>query len=71
MPVLVIRPAQVVYVSSAEDHEGRLWVSIDAVVGRADQTDLLHAIRLAGDGLCGGIATMPIGEGRSRTCASG
>ena len=50
------------FVSSAEDHEGSAWCSIDALVAPVSAVDMVRAARLAGEKVCGGLATMPIGD---------
>jgi hypothetical protein len=54
--------SHVTFVSSAEDEQGNPWVSIDSIVTPIGSTDLIRAVRLAGGRLCGGLATMPIGD---------
>jgi hypothetical protein len=56
------RPLRTTYVSSAEDFEGAPWVSIDAIIGQLAMIDIIQAVRLAGEKVCGGLATMPIGH---------
>jgi hypothetical protein len=54
--------SRVTFVSSAEDHQGNVWASIDSIVTRMASVDLGRAVRLAGEKVCGGVATMPIGD---------
>ena len=54
--------SHVTFVSSAEDPEGNPWVSIDSIVTPIGSADLIRAVRLAGNLVCGGLATMPIGD---------
>jgi hypothetical protein len=54
--------SQVTLVSFAEDYQGSPWVSIDSLVSPLASVDLIRAVRLAGEKVCGGMATLPIGE---------
>jgi hypothetical protein len=53
---------RVTFVSSAQDHDGNPWVSIDSLVTTIGAADVVRAVRLAGEKVCGGLATMPIGD---------
>jgi len=53
---------RVTLVSSSLDHHDNPWVSIDALVGVVSTGDALRAARSAGEKVCGGLATLPIGE---------
>jgi hypothetical protein len=54
--------SRVTFVSSAEDHQGNPWTSIDSIVTTMASVDLGRAVRLMGEKACGGMATMPIGD---------
>ena len=48
--------SQVVYVSSLEGPNGEVWASIDSAIGREDSVDILQALRLVENVVCGGLA---------------
>src|SRR4051794_18636294 len=48
--------SQVVYVSSLEGPQGESWASIDSAIGRQDSIDILLALRMVEDVVCGGLA---------------
>ncbi len=48
--------SQFVYVSSLEGPNGEHWASIDSAIGREDSIDIMHALRLVENVVCGGLA---------------
>lgn len=48
--------SQFVYVTSLEGPGGEHWASIDSAIGREDSIDILLALRMVENVVCGGLA---------------
>lgn len=48
--------SQFVYVTSLEGPSGEQWASIDSAIGREDSIDIVLALRMVENVVCGGLA---------------